>query len=98
VGATKLRFASEASLSARIREGANVQTRMRQNCQCLAEAPRPDLSPTRARKAWAIRRTLGAYWIDPAGEWPQVAARNPPAVGETLFDMMASNNWRGAAA
>jgi len=26
------------------------------------------------------------------------AARNPPNVGETLFDMMASNNWSGAAA
>jgi DNA (cytosine-5)-methyltransferase 1 len=31
-------------------------------------------------------------------EWPQVAAHNPPSVGETLFDMMAANGWRGAAA
>ena len=68
------------------------------HCQRLVEAPRPDLGPTRARKAWAIRRALGAYWIDPTCEWPQVAARNPPTVGETLFDMMALNNWRGAAA
>ena len=31
-------------------------------------------------------------------EWPQVAAHNPPSVGEILFDMMAANGWRGAAA
>ncbi|MCI0598793.1 MAG: DNA cytosine methyltransferase [Beijerinckiaceae bacterium] len=30
--------------------------------------------------------------------WPQVAARNPPTVGDTLFDLMAANGWRGAAA
>jgi DNA (cytosine-5)-methyltransferase 1 len=31
-------------------------------------------------------------------DWPQVAARNPHSVGETLFDLMAVNGWRGAAA
>ncbi len=31
-------------------------------------------------------------------EWPKVVAHNPPAVGETLFDLMAANGWRGAAA
>ena len=31
-------------------------------------------------------------------EWPAVAAHNPATVGETLFDMMAANGWRGAAA
>ncbi|MCI0467583.1 MAG: DNA cytosine methyltransferase [Beijerinckiaceae bacterium] len=30
--------------------------------------------------------------------WPQPAARNPPTAGETLFDLMAANGWRGAAA
>jgi DNA (cytosine-5)-methyltransferase 1 len=32
-----------------------------------------------------------------AFEWPPVAARNPSTVGETLFDLMAANGWRGAA-
>jgi DNA (cytosine-5)-methyltransferase 1 len=31
-------------------------------------------------------------------EWPAVSAHNPPTVGETLFDMMSANGWRGAAA
>lgn len=31
-------------------------------------------------------------------DWPQVAARNPATAGETLFDLMAANGWRGAAA
>lgn len=29
-------------------------------------------------------------------EWPAVAAHNPATVGETLFDLMAANGWRGA--
>lgn len=28
-------------------------------------------------------------------EWPAVAAHNPLTVGETLFDLMAANGWRG---
>lgn len=31
-------------------------------------------------------------------EWPAGASHNPPTVGETLFDLMAANGWRGAAA
>ena len=31
-------------------------------------------------------------------EWPAVTAHNPPTVGETLHDLMASREWRGAAA
>lgn len=31
-------------------------------------------------------------------EWPAVSAHNPATVGETLFDMMAANGWRGATA
>ncbi len=31
-------------------------------------------------------------------EWPAVAAHNPSTVGETLFDLMAANGWRGARA
>lgn len=31
-------------------------------------------------------------------EWPAVAAHNPPTVGETLFDLMAANGWRGVQA
>jgi DNA (cytosine-5)-methyltransferase 1 len=31
-------------------------------------------------------------------EWPAVAAHNPATVGETLFDLMAANGWRGASA
>ena len=31
-------------------------------------------------------------------EWPKVIAHNPRTVGETLFDLMAVNGWRGAAA
>jgi DNA (cytosine-5)-methyltransferase 1 len=31
-------------------------------------------------------------------EWPAVAAHNPPTVGETLFDLMAANGWRGVHA
>ncbi len=30
-------------------------------------------------------------------EWPAVAAHNPATVGETLYDLMAANGWRGAA-
>lgn len=31
-------------------------------------------------------------------EWPAVAKHNPQTVGETLFELMAANGWRGAAA
>lgn len=31
-------------------------------------------------------------------QWPQVAVHNPPTVGQTLFDLMAANKWRGASA
>lgn len=31
-------------------------------------------------------------------DWPQVAVHNPPTVGETLYDLMAANKWRGAGA
>jgi DNA (cytosine-5)-methyltransferase 1 len=30
--------------------------------------------------------------------WPAVSAHNPQTVGETLFELMAANGWRGAAA
>jgi DNA (cytosine-5)-methyltransferase 1 len=32
-----------------------------------------------------------------AFDWPTVLPHNPPTVGETLKDLMAVNNWRGAA-
>jgi len=41
----------------------------------------------------AIRKELAGGF-----DWPQVAAHNPATVGETLFDLMAANGWRGAAA
>lgn len=31
-------------------------------------------------------------------EWPSPHKHNPPTVGETLFDLMASRGWRGASA
>lgn len=31
-------------------------------------------------------------------EWPITHEHNPPSVGETLFDLMASRGWRGARA
>lgn len=31
-------------------------------------------------------------------EWPTGSSHNPPTVGETLFDLMAANGWRGATA
>lgn len=31
-------------------------------------------------------------------DWPSAIAHNPPTVGETLFDLMASNGWKGAKA
>jgi DNA (cytosine-5)-methyltransferase 1 len=31
-------------------------------------------------------------------EWPAVAAHNPQTVGDTLYDLMAANGWRGAKA
>jgi DNA (cytosine-5)-methyltransferase 1 len=31
-------------------------------------------------------------------EWPEENAHNPPTVGETLFDLMKSQGWRGAKA
>ena len=30
--------------------------------------------------------------------WPAVKSRNPASVGETLFDLMAAHDWRGALA
>jgi DNA (cytosine-5)-methyltransferase 1 len=31
-------------------------------------------------------------------DWPQVEPKNPPTVGQALYDLMASRGWRGAAA
>lgn len=31
-------------------------------------------------------------------DWPTSNAHNPPTVGETLFDLMTSNGWKGAKA
>ena len=31
-------------------------------------------------------------------DWPQVAPHNPPTVGETLYELMASRGWPGARA
>ncbi|MDP2779526.1 DNA cytosine methyltransferase [Devosia sp.] len=31
-------------------------------------------------------------------EWPQENPHNPPTVGETLYDLMAANGWKGADA
>lgn len=31
-------------------------------------------------------------------DWPAVLGRNPPTVGDTLFDLMVSKEWRGAPA
>ena len=41
----------------------------------------------------AIREELASNF-----EWPTPHKHNPPTVGETLFDLMASNGWRGASA
>jgi DNA (cytosine-5)-methyltransferase 1 len=41
----------------------------------------------------ALRKNLVEHF-----DWPQVAAHNPPAVGEILFDMISEKGWRGAAA
>ena len=41
----------------------------------------------------ALRKDIASEF-----EWPAVAAHNPKTVGETLFDLMAANGWRGAAA
>lgn len=30
-------------------------------------------------------------------QWPVVHTQNPPTVGDTLFDLMAANGWKGAA-
>ncbi|MCP3400396.1 DNA cytosine methyltransferase [Bradyrhizobium sp. CCGB20] len=30
-------------------------------------------------------------------DWPQVAPQNPITVGETLYDLMSANGWRGAS-
>ncbi len=40
----------------------------------------------------AIRKDLVEAY-----DWPTVLPHNPPTVGETLKDLMAANNWRGAA-
>lgn len=39
----------------------------------------------------AIRSELADHF-----EWPEPEHHNPPAVGEVLFDLMASRGWRGA--
>jgi DNA (cytosine-5)-methyltransferase 1 len=36
--------------------------------------------------------------ISDAFDWPTGHSHNPKTVGETLFDLMAANGWRGAAA
>ncbi|CAA9892138.1 Modification methylase NgoMIV [Candidatus Methylobacter favarea] len=41
----------------------------------------------------AIRKEYAANF-----EWPTTNTYNPPTVGETLFDLMAVDGWRGAAA
>jgi DNA (cytosine-5)-methyltransferase 1 len=41
----------------------------------------------------AVKKELSEYF-----EWPQVSARNPPTVGEVLYDLMTANGWRGATA
>jgi DNA (cytosine-5)-methyltransferase 1 len=41
----------------------------------------------------AIKKELAEHF-----SWPQAAVHNPPTVGEALFDLMAANGWRGAAA
>jgi len=38
----------------------------------------------------ALRKDLCSHFA-----WPQVHDRNPPTVGETLFDLMAANGWQG---
>lgn len=40
----------------------------------------------------ALRRSLASYF-----EWPHALQSNPPTVGETLYDLMAANGWRGAS-
>jgi DNA (cytosine-5)-methyltransferase 1 len=41
----------------------------------------------------ALRKDLSENF-----NWPQVALHNPRSVGDTLFDLMVANGWRGAAA
>jgi DNA (cytosine-5)-methyltransferase 1 len=41
----------------------------------------------------AMRKELSEHF-----DWPQVAAHNPPTVGEVLFDLMSAKGWRGAPA
>lgn len=41
----------------------------------------------------AIRKDIANLF-----EWPTTRENNPPTVGETLFDLMASRGWRGARA
>jgi len=41
----------------------------------------------------ALRKELTEHF-----DWPQGAAHNPPSVGEVLYNMIAANGWKGAAA
>ena len=41
----------------------------------------------------ALKKNISEHF-----DWPQVAVHNPPTVGETLFDLMSENGWRGASA
>ncbi|MDR3425520.1 MAG: DNA cytosine methyltransferase [Alphaproteobacteria bacterium] len=41
----------------------------------------------------AVRKELIEHF-----EWPQVATHNPRSVGDTLFDLMGANGWRGVDA
>ncbi|MEL0585473.1 MAG: DNA cytosine methyltransferase [Candidatus Thiodiazotropha sp. (ex. Lucinoma kazani)] len=41
----------------------------------------------------AVRKELSEHF-----SWPTPNSKNPPTVGETLYDLMASNGWKGAKA
>jgi DNA (cytosine-5)-methyltransferase 1 len=41
----------------------------------------------------AVKKELSEHF-----RWPQVSAHNPRTVGDTLYDLIAANGWRGAAA
>lgn len=41
----------------------------------------------------ALRKEMAGAFV-----WPAVRAHNPPTVGDTLFDLMAAHEWRGATA
>jgi len=40
----------------------------------------------------SIKKELAPYFF-----WPNPIDKNPPTIGELLFDLMAKNNWEGAA-